>query len=248
MTDQSDILGTEATNAPATAPVEATAPTVATPAEPTYMEQLRSIKNEQGLQKYATVEDAIASTVFAQDHIQKLEAELSAERAEKQAALAAQEAAAQAQFASTQEPQPQAPGLGREDVYSAMEEYELRKSRQSNRKSVVDTLVQYCNGDEVKANEMVSAKLKELNMSRTQLATLSETTPTAVYSLLGVDGKGTNTGSITSATINTDAVETQNGDREIPRAASPKVGASTQTLVNEWKASQQEANKRLGLS
>lgn len=248
MTDQSDILNSgdavEATVAPVV--TEAT-PLVSAPAEPSYMEQLRSIKNEDGLQKYASVEDAIASTVFAQDHIKKLEAELATERAEKDAQRAELERNASAQFASTQEVQPQVAGLSREDVYSTMEEYELIKDRKSNRKSVVDTLVQHCNGDEIKANEYISNKLKELGMDRNQLASLAETTPNAVYTLFGMDGRGTNTSGITSGTINTDAVETHNKDKEVPKAARMKIGASTQTLVNEWKASQQEANQRLGL-
>lgn len=233
MTDQSDILGTEAV-ANVTTPVETTVTTVAPSAEPAYIEQLRTIKNEQGLQKYATVEDAIASTVFAQDHIAKLEAELAKERADKQAALQAQEALAQTQFASTQEQQPQAPGFGREDVYSAMEEYERSKVHKSNRKSVVDTLVQHCNGDELKANELIRNKLQQLGMSREQLASLSETTPSAVYTLFGMDGKGAPTSRLTSTTINTDAVEAHK-KMEVPRAKALPIGASSDHLVSAWR-------------
>ena len=76
MTDQSDILlGGEAAPQPS-APATASNPTEApvTPTQ-TYTDYLKTIKNEEGLQKYASVEDALIGTAHAQEFIKTLKDE-----------------------------------------------------------------------------------------------------------------------------------------------------------------------------
>jgi hypothetical protein len=247
MTDQSDILNVQEAAAPTAAPAVDTSTTSATPNVNPYADKLQAIRHEEtGLQKYASVEDALTGTIYAQEHIKRLEQEAITLRAERDAAKVLQEEA-NAQQAFIQEVQPPAATLGEEDVYSMMEGYEQLKVRQSNRKSVVDTLVQHCNGDEAKASTLIADRLKDLGMSRDQLATLSETTPTAVYKLFGMDGTGTPASDYTSSTINIDAVDTANKGKEIPAPPRRKVGSTMKTLVSEWQASKAEVNQRLGL-
>jgi len=253
MTDQSDILlGAQA------APQQAPQATVSNPTEApvaptqTYAEYLKTIKNEEGLQKYASVEDALIGTAHAQEFIktlkdekQMLEQQLNEFKSEFTKRMEQQEQANQLAFAK-QDQQPTVQGLGKEDVYSAMEEYEQSKVRKSNRKSVVDTLVNHCNGDEAKAAEYIGNKLKELGMTRDQLASLAESSPNAVYNLFQVNGKGTKPSSIGNS-INPDAVEAH-VKMEAPRAKRLPIGADNSHLVNEWRASVAETNANLGIN
>lgn len=247
MTDQSDILNTQDVVAPTAAPIVDASTTSTTPSVSPYAEKLQAIRHEEtGLQKYASVDDALTGTIYAQEHIKRLELEAATLRAERDAATAAQQEATNQQ-AFTQEVQPPAETFGKEDVYSMMEGYEQNKVRQSNRKSVVDTLVQFCNGDEVKASSFIGDRLKDLNMSREQLASLSETTPEAVYKLFGMDGMGTQASLDTSSTINSEAVDTANQGTGVPAPTRRTVGSTMKALLSEWDASKQEVHNRLGL-
>lgn len=252
MTDQSDILlGGEA--APQQVPQATVSNPTAAPVTPTYEQYLKSIKNEEGLQKYASVEDALVGTAHAQEFIKTLkdekkllEDQVDEFKSEFTKRLEQQEQANQLAFAK-QEQLPAVQGLDKEDVYSAMEEYEQSKVRKSNRKSVVDTLVNHCNGDEAKAAEYIGGKLKELGMSREQLASLAESAPNAVYNLFQVNGKSTTSAVSTANTINTDAVEAH-VNKEAPRAKRLPIGADNSHLVGEWRASVAETNANLGIN
>jgi vacuolar-type H+-ATPase subunit I/STV1 len=243
MTDQSDILNSGITVAPqlTTENVVTSDPSTAPVVDP-IVEKLRSIKNEDGLQKYASVEDALTGTVHAQEYIRTLkedkvmlQAQMDQLRQEYEARQAQLEVTTQQASTQSQEP-PAQRGVGREDIYSIMEGYEQAKVRKGNRKSVVDTLVQHCNGDQVKASEYITSKLSELNMTREQLADLSEHTPTAVYKLFGMDGKGTNsTTSSLGGTINTDAVALSNSHREMVKPKPLPIGATRQQVVDQWR-------------
>lgn len=247
MTDQSDILlGAEAAPQQQAQPVTNATPDVQLPAHDPIKEKLASIRNEEGLQKYASVEDALTGAAHAQEFIQILKAEKQAALEQLEAERKAREDAAN-QLASTKVEQPPAvSGLGKEDVYSAMEEYEQSKVRKSNRKSVVDTLVNYCNGDEAKAAELIGNRLRDLGMTREQLASLSESSPNAVYNLFNINGKSSKP-EITGNTINADAVEAHVG-KETPKARRLPIGANNNHLVNEWRAAVAETNNNLGIN
>ncbi len=248
MTDQSDILSGE--QVATTQPAPTVAPQVtpaATPSVDAFGQQLSAIKNEDGLQKYANVSDALTGAGHAQEFIKTLKAEATA-RDEEVHQLQNELANAQSQIASTQTVQPTAAsGLSREDVHSAMQDYEQSKSRQSNRKSVIDTLVNHCNGDQVKASEMINERLAAVGMTRDQLGALSESSPQAVYELLKINGMGSNsTAPATSGTIRTDAVEMSNQGSQIPKAKAPPIGASSSHLIDEWRAAGQVVQNNLG--
>jgi len=247
MTDQSDILlGAEAAPQQQAQTVPTNTPVESTVTHDPIKEKLASIRNEEGLQKYASVEDALTGAAHAQEFIQILKAEKQAALEQLEAERKAREDAAN-QLASTKVEQPPAvQGLGKEDVYSAMEEYERSKVRKSNRKSVVDTLVNHCNGDEAKAAELISNRLRDLGMTREQLASLSESSPNAVYNLFNINGKSTKP-AMTGNTINTDAIEAH-VSKEAPKAKRMPVGASNSHLVNEWRTAVAETNANLGIN
>ena len=248
MTDQSDILsgGEVAPQQTATAAVSNPEPATTVDPNKMFADKLKEIRNEEGLQKYASVEDALVGTAHAQQFIQTLKEEKAALMAQLEAERQAREEA-MSSIASTQQASVTAqPTVGREDVYSMMKDYEQAKAYQSNRKSVVDTLVNHCNGDQVKAAEMITNKLKELGMGRDELALLSERSPGAVKKLFGLDGMGTSTSKALESTINTDAMETHRKPEVQPRKPMP-IGAGNDQLVNEWRASVSEANQKLGI-
>lgn len=231
MPDQADILSgasTPAAAAPATTVTTDVAPVVQ---EPSYMEQLRTIKNDDGLQKYASVEDALTGTAHAQSFIQTLksekadlEAQLLAERKDKEAMT--QAAYTQTSAATAEK------GLGVDDVHSLIQGYEATKVRESNIQSVGNTLLAHCNGDKAIAEELLSKRLSELNMSRDHLNTLAATSPTAVYDLLKLE-KGQSSSHM-SGTINTDAVEAHK-TTEVSKPKAMPIGASSSHLVDAWR-------------
>ena len=247
MTDQSDILEN---NSPA--PQEITTATITPDTAPQgtfeYSDQLRAIRNEEtGLQKYASVEDALTGTRYAQEHIKKLESDNLAVQEELERLRRLEEQTARSQFAPTDSPSQPTQSLGKEDVYSLLKDYDLSKVHEGNRKSVRDTLVAHCNGDLVKASELLDGRSKQLNISRADLTALSQTSPEAVYELLGIQQKRSSP-DFMGGTINAEAVATSNRDRAVPAPSRLGVGSTTKDLVNEWKASGLEAQNKNGLN
>ena len=242
MTDQSDILSgnsTPATTEQAQTVTTDVAPVTQTPA---YMDQLRSIKNEDGLQKYASVEDALTGTAHAQDFIKTLKNEKADLEAQLEAVRAEKEASTQTAYTQT-EPATADKGLGVDDVYSLMKEYETNKVRESNLKSVGNTLLEHCNGDAAKAEEVLSKRLSELNMSRDHLNTLAATAPGAAAELLSLGNKGQSSSHM-SGTINPDAVEAHT-KKEVPQPKALPIGADSSHLVSAWRDAVAEVNETL---
>ena len=248
MTDQSDILGSDVETQLATTSVEQSTVPVTS-----YADRLAAIKNEEGLQKYASVDDALTSVAHSQEFIRTLKdekhdmaEELDRARTELAKRLSVEDAVSE--IASTREPQvtPKG-GLSREEMYLMMRDYDSSKSRQSTRKSVVDTLVNHCGGDSSKAAIMIKDRLADLGMSREHLATLSETSPQAVYELFRISGKGPSTPRKLESTINTEAVEMSNTGNGIPKPKRPPIGADSSFLVEEWRNSVAETNQKLGI-
>lgn len=244
MTDQSDILG-DAVAPQQTATQAVTATTEAAPVDVNAMfkDQLSAIKNDDtGLQKYASVQDALAGTAHAQGHIKTLEQENRDLQNRLQAAEATYaEQTAHAAFTDTQEVY-QPPAISKEDVYSMVKDIELSKVHESNRSSVKDTLMSHCNGDAAKADSLINERLKKLNMSRDSLNRLATTSPSAVFELLGLKSKGT-TSNYSSGTINPDAVE-MHTKREVPQARALPIGATGNHLVSAWRDAVADVNNQ----
>lgn len=242
MTDQSDILSGNSTPAEAAPAQTVTTDVAPVTQNPSHLEQLRSIRNEDGLQKYASVEDALTGTAHAQEFIKTLknekadlEAKLEAERREK-------EAMTQTAYTQT-EPATAEKGLGVDDVRSLMKEYETNKVRESNLKSVGNTLLEHCNGDASIAEEVLTKRLSELNMSRDHLNSLASISPDAAYELLNLGDKGRSSSHM-SGTINPDAVEAHT-KKEVPQAKALPIGASDAHLVSAWRDAVAEVNTKI---
>lgn len=241
MTDQSDIFsGADSTNTAPTTANMATPPAV-TAADP-ITELLTSIRNEEGLQKYASVHDALKGASHAQEFIKQLKQEkldMENRLRELQGEVTKRTSVedAMSMIASKREPQhTTAQGLDREDVYSLMKEYETTKQLESNRKLVNEKLINYFGGED-KARQAVQERIAELGLSSEDLQSLAMSSPKAVYKVFGLEDKqGLAIQKNSKGTFSTDAVLSSSQYKEEPKHRPLKVGATGKDLLNAWRA------------
>jgi hypothetical protein len=173
------------------APVED--PTGGTPAssqgEPNPLDQmLAGIKNENGEQKYASVEEALKGLANAQSHIKTLEQE----HAELRSTLKSQEDLAQLlennkpkeETQEQQTQQPAQPTLTAEDVVQLLENREKAKVGNSNLDKVKEAMKQKYG---VEYSKVLSSKTDELGLTPELVDNMAKTSPDALLKLFGVE-------------------------------------------------------------
>lgn len=176
-----------------------------------FADQLSMIKNENGEQKYDSVQKALDALAHSQQYIPQLKSETEAKEAEiakLREELSKREAvsdvvekltAQQAQPEAT----PQVSGMNEQDVINLVQNFSAQQQQEqtkaANEKSVSDALFnQY--GD--KTQEVVVNKAAELGMTVEALKSLSQTSPQAALQLFGakaVPATRATTGSINIA-------------------------------------------------
>lgn len=190
--------------------------TPAAPAQqPNYSDLLGKIVNEQGQQKYATVEEALKGLQHAQSYIPELKGQLTSVEAAK-AAAEAQLAATKTVEQSVQEalstaaqstPQGTTPetttqgGTVDADTLAKIVSAQLAADKaqelaQVNETSVNEALIN-AYGD--KATEVVAEKSAALGLSVEAVRTMSQQSPQAVLKLLGAEAPKPSTSSLTSS-------------------------------------------------
>jgi hypothetical protein len=171
--------------------------TTNTTAQPDLATLLAGIKNEQGGQKYTSVEEALKGASHAQTYIRELQEKLAAEQAEK-ARLAAEAAkaaniddvvsklASQLQAQQQSSNQNPVPGLNEEAVLGlvrrSLDQQKQQDAAQQNRVMVEQELTKRF-GE--KAKDVLAQKATELNTSLEQLGILASTSPQLVLQLFG---------------------------------------------------------------
>lgn len=161
---------------------------------------LASIKNEQGQQKYATVEEALKGLQHAQGYISSVKSErddfMQKYEQERQAAerVAELERLVQdlTQRQESSAKKPDAPSIDPEAITNLVKS-QLASARQEeqqslNRQTVKSALVGKL-GEE-KAAEFFNQKAIELGMDASRLTQLASESPQAVLAMLGVSGEG----------------------------------------------------------
>ncbi len=158
---------------------------------------LAGIKNEQGTQKYTSVEEALKGASHAQTRIRELQEKLQADQAEMErlrveASKAANiddvvsKLAAQLQTKPQPDPAVEVKGLDEQTVLSllnkTLEENKLREAARSNLAQVEQHLA---NKFGEKAKEAIAAKAQELGMAPEKLGELAATSPALVLQLFG---------------------------------------------------------------
>lgn len=161
---------------------------------------LSSIKNEQGQQKYNSIEDALKGLQHAQGYIQEVKQErntfMTQLKAKEEEASRVQEleriVADLTQRQEQSAKKPDAPKFDEESISnlvknqlaSARQEEQQASNRTLVRKALVDKL-----GEE-KAAELFNHKADELGFSPERLTQLASENPKAVLAMLGVNGEG----------------------------------------------------------
>jgi hypothetical protein len=210
-------------------------------AQPDLATLLAGIKNEQGGQKYTSIEDALKGGAHAQAYIRELQEKLAAGEAEKVRLAGELSKAAniddvvsklasqlQTQQASTNQSLPQ--GLNEEAVLGlvrkSLEQQKQQDAAQQNLNLVQQELSKKF-GE--KAKDAIAEKARELNTSPEQLGALAATSPQLVLQLFGTQANKTLSASTSSVNI-----PPLNGAKEKVKAPDYSLLAGPQaTLKNQ---------------
>lgn len=226
MTDQSSVFEQEK---PQETPEQTTTPLDA------YQDQLASIKNESGEQKYKTLDDALKALAHSQEFIPQVKGELASKDQELAELKAKLEAAGSVQEMvqklaeqkdTTPEDTTQVAGLDEQAVVNLFEKLSGEKAAANLRKTnseQVNSALQSKFGD--KAKEVVAAKANELGLSLDQLKQMSENSPKVVMELFGAKTTTTptpTTGSYNLPQTQVDPTEVPPPEKSLLRGASAK--------------------------
>lgn len=202
-----------------------------TSVENQYQDILKEITDNDGRQKYDSIDKALQALPHANQHISQLEAELKEMREELQKRATAEELLSKVQEGNGK--QTSSPTLDQnqltELVESVLSNKEAQKTAQENLKSVNDAMVSYY-GDLEKAKEVYSIRAAELGLD---LQELSARSPKAALKLLGI---GETTSKVTPKSTGSVNTEAFGGT---PRVETPKTvmgASSTKDAVNFWRA------------
>lgn len=209
------------------------APVVVPPSQPVLPDSLKDMVGEG--KKYASVEAALASIAPAQGHISKIEQENAELRQKVAEAIAIEEVYKKLTESNTSNSGVTPPAAGLDEasvaalVAKQLADREANAVRVANESRVRDALVgKY--GD--KAKEVYEAKAKELGVGVDFLNEVVRRSPKAAEELFGVKQKETGAAP-TTPSINTGALSNNRPPAEKPRIM---VGATTEQLVNAWRA------------
>lgn len=245
MSDQTDLFTQQET----TPDVVTTATTVENkepsqqPGE-TYQEYLARIKNEEGLQKYATVEDALTGAAHAQEYISKLKEEQSTlaqqveqykQELEKRMSV---EDAMERIASRKEELHTSNPGLTREDVQAILRQEEQEKLFTENRKQVSQALLEHY-GEQAKASQAIQSKAQELGLSVEDFASLAAKSPASTLKLLGLDSQPKPQPS-SAGSVNSEALAHQQAQKPVQRNKSLLGFKKTSDLVEAVRNAREE--------
>lgn len=211
---------------------------------------LASIKNENGEQKYKTVEDAIKALSHSQAFIEQLKQETATARAEAERAKAEASKIAEMEKAVQEllqgSKQSQAPATPTQTIDEAsianivqktLTETQQKTIREQNLSQVVKKLQEKF-GTTVETE--FYGKAQELGFSKAEINDLAAKSPAAVFRIFGItDGGKQTTASPNQSTVNTTNFN-QNSDSFVrANTKSTLSGATTQEVMDEQKASRQ---------
>jgi hypothetical protein len=203
-------------------------------------DQLAQIVNEQGQQKYATADKALEALTHSQQHIAKLEEENTKLREQNAVNRSVEDVLSAIQPKQVSE-SPAPSGLGEEDVLRLLSQREEMAVAQSNAASVVAKM-QEVYGE--KADEVFYGKAAELGVTNDFMNSVAAKSPQAVFEMFGLNKPKQSSGS--EGSVNTEVLAAQNnGANPPPRSNINRIGATTQDLVNEWKAAGQVVQQNL---
>lgn len=202
---------------------------------------LAGIKNENGEQKYANVEEALKGLSNAQEFISTLKRE----KAEVSEQLKSQSQLEEmlSKVNQQQDPDPQEPqvtqGLSAEDVLKVVDQREKDRIAEANLSTCLSTIKEKL-GAEYK--EILKAKTSELGLTTELVDTMAKSSPDSVYKLLGIDVKKAAKAEMAPST------NTQTFSQEAPPAKRfDPFSSKAKPGLEAWRESVKETNARLGI-
>lgn len=198
---------------------------------------LKAILNEQGVQKYQSVTDALKALQSSQEHIKRIEQENAQLRDLAVKARAAENIAA---TLKPTDPSPAPDPLAGKDLESVVERVlnlkESQKQAVDNQREVANVLTEAFGQD--KAKDIFYSKAGELGFTREEINALAAKNPKAVIKLFLGDKQPVKPSPSNLPGIRPDALK--------EKPAVPKSGmtlGSTADLLDSWRAAGQKAKQ-----
>jgi hypothetical protein len=236
MSDES-IFADQQTTAPEGATTEATTQSVDQAAT-----LLQSITNQDGKQKYDTVDAALTGLANAQEHIAKLEQENAQAREALNEAASVKELLAELKQKPNDEVTTQQVGLKAEDIQGmtlqAIEQYETQKQQAANA-AVVDAEMKKRYGDN--ASKVFDQKVKELGVDGNFMYELALKSPAGFMAQFNESRPGTST---LQTSVNTSALESNMTEKPLTAPKDIGYGTSAEELRDFWRQVKDEVNAK----
>lgn len=209
---------------------------------------LSSIVNEDGTQKYNSIEDYIKAASHAQKHIKDLKSELAVERDKGNASEKLDELLKTVQESNKGSGEDEnSPTMNPEDVLGIVKEYfddsKAAETRQGNIDSVTSVFRNRYGKD---ASERLYGKAEDLGFTKAEINSMIANNPNAALKILGVEVKGNRSSNTIVPNGSVDTSQFRQASEEKPKSVmgSSKSGE----LDDAWKANKQRTLKRLGLT
>lgn len=239
MTDQSSVFTDQA--------VQATQPQVTQAAPNPYEDLLKGIKNEAGLPKYATLEDALNALKHSQDYIPQVKSQLSQKeqeladlRAKLEQTASLEEVVSRLTKPNQPEPQdnhPKGSGLDESAVMQLVQqqlEANARSQSAYSNQQQVETALKAKYGD--KTADVVKQRAAELGLTPQALGELSSKSPQAVLALFntqGSQGPKPTTSSVNTSSFSQPQPTLERPTKSLLTGASSKEQAAYMTKIRE---------------
>ncbi len=205
---------------------------------------LATILNDEGKQKYATVEEALKGSVNAQEHIKTIEAELKTLREDADKGVNMEQILDALKASKTEDnSETPATGITPEQLASSVEQLlDKRESVQSQKQNVTTVTSLFKEKYGEKASEVMYGKANDLGFSKSEINSMIAHNPKAALAVLDSSLKGTTVDVVTSGgDVNTAAFQIKGEEK--PRSV---MGATnSKELTDSWKISQAATLKRL---
>jgi len=197
-----------------------------------FADKLATITNEDGVQKYNTLDQQLQGHLNAERHIKTLETEMQDLRNKIKGQETMQEALQN--LSARQEPETtKSEGINAEQLkgmtLETLKQYEQSKIQDTNKKEVSDQLIAKF-GDQDKAKLAYKAKAEELGVDIDTLVDLAAKSPKAVLSYFGTTQD--NSFNTTTGSMNTSAIEAP-AKKEVDYSA--RYLTSTSPSLGKWK-------------
>lgn len=228
MSDQ-DIFETDTTN-----PQETPAPQANPDQGDLFKDQLSTITDKDGRQKYDDVNKALEALKASQEFIPTLEQENAALKAELEKRESVEDVVKRLQGNQVTEETPKVESLDAEAikslVSSELSNREVQAIEAQNMLTVTQTMTQKYGA---KAKEAIAAKAGELGTDTKSLQTMARTQPKVFLALFGSTPVSTSTNPTSSSTV---PVATPQAPREVEAPKKSVLqGVKTEDLVSHWR-------------